>query len=273
MARTYLTVLGLALACLAVSQAARLPTGDFFDENIEEMIMQMQTLGRHSSGGGGTSMDDKVYMAVRYRVPPSEFDRFIDQWQKLEDCVKNDKDIDVIAFDLDKHITDNIFFIQYSEWDSMRDLMGHSQKGYARDFMKFTAKHDIKWELMPLKNVTGESEKGRAFYHSVNRRHMQEELTHVEVLYHVPAMHHSDFMDTWTDTAKQTWKEDSNHVYALRKVATDNTRFVAYGTWETYEDFMCHFHSKHVQRLKDFVADKDIEWFMTPVRKMGRSEH
>lgn len=268
MARFLLTLVGL-LACLALSHS-RMPTGDFFDERIEDVILRMQTLGRH--GGGGTTKDDKIYFSIRYTVPPSEHDAFLSAWQDLEDRVKNDKDIDVIRFELSKYITDNIVFREYSEWDNMEDLVAHCHKGHTRDFHRFTAKHEIKWELQPLKNVTGESERGQAYLQSANKKRRAEDLTHVMITYNVPAMHHGSFLDTWSDTAACTWREDTNHIYGLRKVATDNTRFIGYGVWDSYEDWLDHFTSKHVQKLKDFVADKDIEWFLTPVRPLSRFE-
>ncbi|KXZ54043.1 hypothetical protein GPECTOR_5g152 [Gonium pectorale] len=92
---------------------------------------------------------------------------------------------------------------------------------------------------------------------------------HVAIQYHVPPSMVDDFMDAWSDAAEKTWGEEDNTVYALRKFATMNHHFVAYGTWESYDAYLDHFTSRHMRKLRDFLADQDIMWFAEPLKKIG----
>jgi hypothetical protein len=57
------------------------------------------------------------------------------------------------------------------------------------------------------------------------------------------------------------------------QVATNNMEWYTCGTWESYGDFMDHFHSKHIRKLRDWAADHDLVWKMSPVRKLGRQQY
>ena len=37
----------------------------------------------------------------------------------------------------------------------------------------------------------------------------------------------------------------------LRKVKTNNHHFYAYGTWKSFDDYLDHFRSKHIRRLRE----------------------
>jgi len=37
------------------------------------------------------------------------------------------------------------------------------------------------------------------------------------------------------------------------------------------DDYLSHFESKHVSELLDYVAEKDIVWFLAPLEKIGHN--
>lgn len=88
---------------------------------------------------------------------------------------------------------------------------------------------------------------------------------HAAVLFSVPPGKGDAFVDAWLDEAEDTIKEEGNRVYSLRKVASDNTRYVAYGIWDTEEDLEDHFDSEHAEDLRKFVDDKDIQFVLERV--------
>ncbi|PNH04715.1 hypothetical protein TSOC_009096, partial [Tetrabaena socialis] len=150
------------------------------------------------------------------------------------------------------------------------------------DFLQFLAERDILWELFPLSNVTDNSaahkEGGRGSLGlGVGRRGKKggggddprELNANVVIQYHVPPSKADDFIDAWKEAASKTWEEKTNSVYALRRFSTLNHHFMAYGSWETYDDYWDHFTSKHVSKLRQFLADNDILWYIDQLKKLG----
>jgi quinol monooxygenase YgiN len=43
-------------------------------------------------------------------------------------------------------------------------------------------------------------------------------------------------------------------------VATNNLEWYIFGIWDSYADYMEHFHSKHCQKLRQWDADHDVVW-------------
>jgi len=107
---------------------------------------------------------------------------------------------------------------------------------------------------------------------SLTRRKGGEEHAHVLVAYFVPPGEGEGFVDAWTDAAELTIKEEGNMVYSLRKVATDNTRFYCYGTWDSLDSYMEHFDSKHLGKFVDYTSDNDITWVIIPLEEVGGDE-
>jgi quinol monooxygenase YgiN len=54
------------------------------------------------------------------------------------------------------------------------------------------------------------------------------------------------------------------------QVATNNLEWYVYGSWDSYEDWAAHFQSKHIRKLRDWVADHDIIWKQSLLRRRAR---
>jgi quinol monooxygenase YgiN len=96
------------------------------------------------------------------------------------------------------------------------------------------------------------------------------DVAHVLIQYFVPPERREDFVDEWLNAAEKTIEEDGNRVWSLRKVKSDNSRYYAYGTWDSVEDLRDHLESKHVQKLLDFYDDSDVVYFAVPVVPIGK---
>ncbi|KXZ54042.1 hypothetical protein GPECTOR_5g151 [Gonium pectorale] len=100
-------------------------------------------------------------MAIKYEVPPSMHEEFVDEWMKLEDKTRDEEGCRL--FDLKKTMGDNIYFwTQYGEWDDMESYMDHFKADYTTDFLDYLASKDITWEMFPLENVTDNSAQQKA---------------------------------------------------------------------------------------------------------------
>lgn len=266
MART--TVLLLALL-VGVASAARFAqdvgTGGAGLSTVERILERLRTPTNRKDD----ERDEKAYLVTKFKVPPSNNKDFVKAWLKLDDKTAKDKDSGVVQFDLKKPIGDNTIYTSYAEFETYEDLAYHTEQDYTRDFIHYTADKGITWELLPLKNVTGDSEEGRALQNGKAKTHG---LAHVLVTYYVPAKLHGEFMEQWRDVAAQTLQEEGSHIYGLRKLATDNTVYYGYGTWESMEDVADHLKSKHVGKFLDYVDNKDIVWFLSPLKKLGKDE-
>jgi len=284
-------------------------------------------LGRSRGRDDRKEKEEGAYVAIRFVVPPSESEDFEEAWRDLEEeAVKDEKGLEI--FDLKKTKFDNLFYLSYGEWESMRDVREHIESDHFEKFAEFVDKRGIRWELQILENESEDVEEEQERYRkelsstdSVGRRRKrdhghgeqpeqdeqddwhkyvpedqrhyipdqgdgggyltvgrkkdsrdedEEKQTHVVFTYIVPPDAREDFESVWTDAAYKTVKEDGNRIYSLRKVASDNTRYYGYGTWDSMRDFADHFESKHIGRLVDSLADMDVVWFLTPLTKVGR---
>ncbi|GFH30171.1 uncharacterized protein HaLaN_28969, partial [Haematococcus lacustris] len=75
-----------------------------------------------------------AYVAIKFIVPPSEGADFEEAWLDLEKDVE--KEEKPVVFDLKKTKMDNLMYIGYSEWESMRDLGEHLHSDHFQDFAK-----------------------------------------------------------------------------------------------------------------------------------------
>lgn len=259
----------LLMLLVGIVNAARYPedigTGGGKLSNVERMLERLRSPVHRKDD----ERDEKAYLVTKFKVPPSTRKDFEKNWSKLDDKTTKDKDSGVVQFDLKKPIGDNTLYTSYAEFETYEDLAYHTEQGYTRDFIKFAADKGVTWELLPLKNATGDSEEGRALQKGKAKTHG---LAHVLVTYYVPAAHHSEFKDQWRSVAQETLQEEGSHIYGLRKLATDDHTWFGYGTWETLEDVEDHLASKHVQKFLDYVDSKDIVWFLSPLKKLGKDE-
>lgn len=205
---------------------------------------------------------ERMVVAFKYIVPPGEGEGFVDAWKALEAETTREKGNTI--FDLKKTETDNIMFFEYAEWQQAQDFMDHFEQGYTQEFVDYCAENGIVWMMKMLKAVVDDPDTP-----SARNDRTTKGLTHVLVRYFVPGDKHEDFMDTFHDTAKQTWKEPGNRIFALRKSMTNNLEFWGYGTWESLEDYMDHIETEHVHQLHQFARDNGIVWCLSPMYKIG----
>jgi quinol monooxygenase YgiN len=218
---------------------------------------------------GDEFFDRRAYMVMRYRIPPSLHDKFMDAWYKMEkDVAKEDN---VKRYNLMKTMQDNVEFVTYGEWHCMADYMEHYHAKHTRDFLDFMAKNDLTWEIFPLKNVTDTKHEMRdkktvADQDDPNNR----QPAHIMFHFHAHPSVKNKFIDAWEDMAKGTWDEKSNIVYSLRKVTTNNHHFWGIGVWESMSDFLDHKDSKHVNEFHKFAEKHDVLWYFEPVYPLGK---
>lgn len=283
MARSALLVAAVAVLCAVSAQSARVP-GDLiasmhyegFPHGLASTVSSLKAaLLQSVIRKGGEQHEEKFeethISTIRFTVPPSIADDFEDEWMKLEKEVRREKNNDM--YDLKKTKLDNLFYLAYGEWDSHSDLMDHLSSDHFSKFAEFVDREDIRWDVQILKDLSyGVEEKQRDMqkYRDVTRG--KDEMAHVLFMYTVPPGEDEGFVNQWTDTAYKTIEEDGNRIYSLRRVATDNTRFYGYGTWDSMRDYLDHFTSSHVADLTAYAEEKDIVWFVVPLEKIGHED-
>jgi len=203
--------------------------------------------------------DDTAYMAIRFIVPAHEADDFEDKWQGLQEhCEKKEK---VEHMSLKKTAMDNVVYWSYGEWESMRDLHEHFESEHFEEFSDWVDEHDIRWEMKLLDNESKEIEEEQGKKLGDKKLRFHKDNTHILTHYYIPPGEAEGFVKAWTKAAEDTIDEKGNLLYSLRKIMTENTRYVAYGTWDRMSDWLDHHESKHLLKLHDYAADKDIVWW------------
>lgn len=258
-----------AAVLLALSaSAARLPT-DVMLGNIDTLGegLQTQLSGRLGEAWIRNHALDKkktekmARISTRFIISPSMRRDFIGRWQDLNKDVGGEKGN--MRFELGKTEVDNVVFYGYGEWESWEDFMQHLDSDYMQDWLSFLAKSKIIYTWHPLSAPADDVMRERS---SSRGRRAQ----HVLVRFTVLPEHHDDFIDTWQSVAdKVDKKERGNIEYTLRKFETDNFQFFVCGSWESYDDWREHLESGHHQKLMDFAEDKDIAFFLSPLKKYG----
>jgi quinol monooxygenase YgiN len=181
----------------------------------------------------------------------------------VEEGTKQEKGVQI--YDLKKTEIDNFIFLQYGEWESKDAFMEHIESDYVQEFVSFCNEHEIVWLMNPLKPVVDDPDTPPQ-----SRNHDDSEgPAHVLFRYFVPTDKHKDFVEAFQDAAEETWKEEGNHIYSLRKTITDNVEFWGYGTWDSMEDYVQHFKSDYVRNLRKFARENGIVWMLAPLYKIG----
>lgn len=211
-----------------------------------------------------------AYLTIKFHVPPHEYENFVNKWSSLErTCVKDKGNV---MFDLKKTVTDNVYFLAYSEWETRIDLFYHMISDHFQDFVEFANSKNIMWELIPMRPVTDTKQERRANrmngvdsnnVEKKSRRSGKEVHFLTKIL--LKPCEADKFVDMWEDTAARTIQEEGNAVYSLRKVAQSNVEFYIYGTWDSYADLSDHLSSKHVRKLLNYALDRDIVLMRTPL--------
>jgi len=235
------------------------------DESYIAETSGLQKLVAWLEGGAKQQEEEEtVYIKVKYIVPTDRQDEFIKSWKEVEGRTLDEEGNQV--YDLKKTRSDNLIFFGYGEWQSMDALKQHIKSDYIRKFGDFLDDNNVKWEMFPLRNKGSRSKQGK----QVTDNQQQEKLAHILVRAYVPPQVTDEFVKAWTEAAERTWEEDSNHIYALHKTITNNHEFWAYGTWDSFDDYMEHSHSDHIKRLRSFADERGIVWFRTPLKKLGQ---
>jgi len=98
-------------------------------------------------------------------------------------------------------------------------------------------------------------------------------LYHVLIYYIVRPGEAEGFIKEWTTAAQATIEgEKGNRIYALRKIASDNTQFYVYGTWESFEDYVEHYKADYTKKLLQYNDKNDIVYFIAPLEKIGNQD-
>ncbi|KXZ54017.1 hypothetical protein GPECTOR_5g128 [Gonium pectorale] len=248
-------------------------------------------------GDGGDERDRPVYVAVKYEVPPSLHDEFIDKWLRLDKSLGRADGLDF--YQLTKTANDNTEFWSYTEWDSFDDLVDFSESRDRQDFQDFVDDSDVLVEAFPLEpagdlkreyRADREGEKVAAAARAAHARDLErrrrrregdetededprETSAHVAVQFHVPPSVRDDFEDTFEDVQERVVQdENDNRFYVLRRFATLNHHYVLRGGWDSLDAYLDHVTSKTFRGLREFADKNDIEWHAEPFRVLASSE-
>jgi len=264
----------LLIGCVASSFASRLP-------HVDEILAGGSVFGQHDAGtnnfqkliewmdnsrNSNTEEDERVYVQIGFMVPTDKQEDFVRSWREHAKSTMDEEGTEI--YDLKKSHQDNIIYFAYGEWSSMEEFKEHAKADHTKKFYDFLDDTDVLWRMFPLHNK-GDNQEREDSLRTGGGGEGEEEKAHVLVRYFVPPAHTDDFEDAWTQAAEETWKEEKNHIYALRKTVTANHEYWVYGTWESFDDYMEHFHSSHIRKLRDFNNKRKIVWFAIPLKKMG----
>lgn len=244
-------------------------------ENINEDVSR-----RRDTGQAGWK-DRGIFIAVRYTVPPQLKEDFMDRWQQHRDDVFDGK-FAPRDFYLRNSVGDNLYFWGYMEWERGQDWFDFVQQDSNQDWLDWLEDHDVYFDFWPLLPLTDQSQERRedreeldaAAYDKKSKKSErgEEPAAHVLITYHVNPSDVDDFISVFNDVAESTWQEEGNQVYALRQVATKNHHFFVYGSWDSMRDYVRHFDSDHVRRLRKFAAERSMIWKLSPLLGVGEGE-
>lgn len=283
----------LLLSVAALGFAARVP--DRLTMNLESRsksnsLNAMKWIYDRKGKGG------PIYEAIRYEVAPHLHDKFMQQWERAEDYMR-DKEKGLQMYVHFKTLSDNLYFWSYQEWDSWEDLVDHWESEKMKDFYEFIEGEDIMAEWFPLEAAgdvkreyrasrtgDGPAQAARAAAaKAVERRGRHEDMEdfdprdnpmHVMIQLHVPPSRMEDFEDAFEEIQDRVVnEEDENKLYSLRKFANVNHRYMLCGCWDTMDAWLDHYTSKSFRKLREFAEDNEIEWHSTALNVLGSSEN
>ncbi|GLC59407.1 hypothetical protein PLESTB_001482800 [Pleodorina starrii] len=248
-------------------------------------------------GLGREEMRDRPgFMLVKYDVPPTLHDKFIEKWGRHDKDLRDVRGLDF--YQLSKDVTDNTFFWSYTEWDTCSDMIKHWQSKEYQDFHDWVDENDIMCEAFPLEaygdakreyRYDREGEAAAAASRAaaakdadrLRRRGSKgfedwdprEEPHHIATRFHVMPSMRNEFLDAFDKIQKRVAEdEDENRFFVLRKCATLNHHYLVRGGWDSMDGFMDHMTSKKMINLREFAKDNDIEWYANHFRVLYTSE-
>ncbi|KXZ54021.1 hypothetical protein GPECTOR_5g131 [Gonium pectorale] len=251
--RRLLLAAAAAVLLLGVANAARYPS-------IKDQLLRR----------GGK--DTPTIMAIKYEVPPSLHDKFEDVWLTYEKDLR--KAGGITFYQLTKLMTDNVYFVGYTEWESWGDMMDHLD-----DFTSFLDDNDITREAFPLEaigDIKREYRAGRQGAAPVDRRRRRttddprDMPAHVLIKFNVPPHLHKDFIDVFMKVQEDVVQEEKeNRFYTLREYTTTSHRYVIRAGWDTLDAYLDHMHPGPI---KEFCMKNDVEFFIEPFRVLASSD-
>ncbi|EFJ43245.1 hypothetical protein VOLCADRAFT_96531 [Volvox carteri f. nagariensis] len=249
---------------------------------------------------GGEGMENRpAYLLIKYEVPPTLHDRFIEELDRHDKVLRDVKGLSF--YQKTKDMDDNVMFCSYTEWDTVGDLMDHCESTAFKDFHNWVDDNDILVEMFPLEALGDEKREYRADREGekaataaraaaakdLERRRRRgreieefdprEETAHFAIRFHIMPSQEEDFLNFVQDVQKRVVKdEDENRFFVLRKFATMNHHYLIRGAWDTFEGYLDHITSKHSMNLRGsqmrYAKDNNIEWYGIPFRVLYTSE-
>jgi quinol monooxygenase YgiN len=204
--------------------------------------------------------EEPFFMSLRFRVSPSAKNDFIDNWKQFEDKALDDEGLNMMS--LHKTYNDNIFFFQYSEWDSVKDLMRHLDSDHWEKFQDFIEDSGTTWNMEVLSKIEDQDTLSK----NRKRKDVTSESFHELTYLEVQPEFQDEFVDLWRDVALDTIDEKANQVYSLHRVKETNYQFYVFGIWDSLDDYIDHYESKHIRKLRDFTNEQNILWIRQPLK-------
>ncbi|EFJ43244.1 hypothetical protein VOLCADRAFT_96530 [Volvox carteri f. nagariensis] len=103
---------------------------------------------------GGEGMKSPAYLLIKYEVPPTLHDRFIEELDRHDKVLRDVKGLSF--YQKTKDMDDNVMFWSYTEWDTVGDLMDHCESTAFKDFHNWVDDNDILVEMFPLEALGDE---------------------------------------------------------------------------------------------------------------------
>ncbi|EFJ43073.1 hypothetical protein VOLCADRAFT_96742 [Volvox carteri f. nagariensis] len=287
----------LLLLCVGAS-ASRSPTASSLHRSLSRNTGSMSNLRAIEwlMRRGGEGMENRpAYVLIKYEVPPTLHDRFIEEMDRHDKILRDVKGLSF--YQKTKDLADNVFFWSYTEWDTVGDLMDHCESRAFKDFHNWVDDNDILVEMFPLEALGDEKREYRADREGekaatvaraaaakdLERRRRRgreiedwdprDEAAHLGIRFHIMPSQEGDFLNFMEDMQKRVVKdEDENRFFVLRKFATMNHHYLIRGAWDSMEGYLDHITSKHSMNLREFAKDNNIEWYGIPFRVLFSSE-
>lgn len=145
------------------------------------------------------------------------------------------------------HLKKDVSRKDSDHWEKFQDFIEDSGTTWNMEVLSKIEDQDTLSKNRKRKDVTSES------FH---------ELTYLEV----QPEFQDEFVDLWRDVALDTIDEKANQVYSLHRVKETNYQFYVFGIWDSLDDYIDHYESKHIRKLRDFTNEQNILWIRQPLK-------
>ncbi|EFJ43290.1 hypothetical protein VOLCADRAFT_96526 [Volvox carteri f. nagariensis] len=201
---------------------------------------------------GGEGMENRpAYMLIKYEVPPTLHDRFIEELDRHDKVLRDVKGLSF--YQKTKDMDDNVMFWSYTEWDTVGDLMDHCELSNSfigsenkiylqklkstafKDFHNWVDDNDILVEMFPLEALGDEKREYRADREGekaataaraaaakdLERRRRRgreiedwdprDEPAHLGIRFHIMPSQEGDFLNFVEDMQKRVVKDEDEN--------------------------------------------------------------